>query len=101
MDNWVIIVIVGIVCVIGIPVGLPMLIGLVAVVLDHRKAMADVKAKKKVAGVDQEKLSTDYQEFVLGVDARLQKIEERLRLVESRQRQSGESGESQQIRRGQ
>ncbi len=92
MESWVIVVIVA--------VGLPMLVGMVAIVLEHWEKMAAMKARRKADGADQNRLSHEYQEFVLGVDARLQKIEERLRLIESRQRQSGDSGESQRIRRG-
>ncbi len=92
MEGWVIVAVVA--------VGLPMLLGLVAIVLEHWQKMAAVRTKTEAARQDLDHLSGEYQEFVLGVDARLRKMEERLRLVEARQRQSGGSDDTQQVRRG-
>ncbi|GEM_PF-3994636 len=92
MESWVIVVVAV--------VGLPMLVGIVAIVLEHREKMAAIRKNKDAAKGELDQLSSEYQEFVLGIDSRMQKMEERIRLLETRLRQSGDSGENQQVRRG-
>lgn len=96
MDGWVIIAALAVFCTLG----LPMLIGLSKVILDHRQKMAAIRSNNEAASGDLDRLSGEYQEFVLGVDSRIQKLEERIRLLEARLRQSGDSNDTQQIRRG-
>lgn len=71
-----------------------------AVYLKHRERMASKQNLSSSWRADYDKLSTEYQEFVLGVDARFEKLEGRMKLLESKLRQTGESEESQQVRPG-
>ena len=80
-------------------------IGLVAVVLEHREKMmkaslGQTQKDGKTTATAIEQLTSDYQEFVLGVDARLQRLEDRIRRLESRTQQTGGSEDTQQVHRG-
>lgn len=87
------IIIVGLVFVFG----LPLMIGLIDVVTKHKQRMAELHASGGTTSEAFEKLREEYQEFVLGSDARIHRLEERIRTLESKQRQAGEYGE---VRRG-
>ncbi|MHB1456591.1 MAG: hypothetical protein ACYC0V_06720 [Armatimonadota bacterium] len=65
--------------------------------LRHKREMATIRKKENP---DVHALTTAYQEFVLGVDARIQRLEDRIRLLEGKLRQEGQSDDTQQIRRG-
>jgi hypothetical protein len=88
MDGWVVIPLAGI------------FLGLVAMILEHREKVLKGRGADTKLQSDYDSLASEYREFVLGVDSRIQKLEERIRLLEARLRQSGDSGESQQVRRG-
>lgn len=65
--------------------------------LKHKREMAKLRNNENP---DNDTLASEYQEFVLGVDARIQRLEDRIRLLEGRLRQDTQSDETQQIRRG-
>jgi hypothetical protein len=64
--------------------------------LQHMREMAAIR---KDQNPDKDALMSEYQEFVLGVDARIQRLEDRIRLLEGKLRQESRSDDSQQIRR--
>lgn len=88
MEDWIVIPVVA------------MFVYVVALLLEHREKMMKGHGADAKLSSEHEKLAEEHQEFVLGVDARIGKLEERIRLLEARLRQSGESGESQQVKRG-
>lgn len=65
--------------------------------LQHKQEMATIR---KNDNPDKDALTSEYQEFVLGVDARIQRLEDRIRLLEGKLRQEAQSDDTQQIRRG-
>lgn len=88
MEGWVV-----------IPLG-GMFLGLVAMLLGHREKVLKGRGADTKLRSDYDSLKNEHQEFVLGVDSRIRKLEERILLLEARLRQSGDSGENQQVRRG-
>ncbi|MHB1001542.1 MAG: hypothetical protein ACYC27_20065 [Armatimonadota bacterium] len=73
--------------------------------LSYEFAVAYMIHKKEMAKINLEKnqindSSDEYQDFVLGADARFQRLEDRIRLLESKLRQSSESEDVQRINRG-
>ncbi len=88
MDDWVIVALAG------------MFFGIVAMLLEHREKILKGRGADTKLQSDYDSLKNDHQEFVLGVDSRIRKLEERILLLEARIRQSGDSGENQQVRRG-
>lgn len=65
--------------------------------LQHKREMAAIRKNKNP---DNDALTSEYQDFVLGVDARIQRLEDRIRLLEGKLRQESQSEDTQQIRRG-
>ncbi|MHB1001543.1 MAG: hypothetical protein ACYC27_20070 [Armatimonadota bacterium] len=65
--------------------------------MKHRREMMKMKLEHKQAN---NTAPDEYQEFVLGVDTRIQRLEDRIRLLESKLRQNGESEDIQRINRG-
>lgn len=83
-----------------IVIGLPLMIPILAIWIKHKERMAQLRASGGETSEAFEKLRAEYQEFVLGADARIHRLEDRIKQLESKLRQSGEPGEYQDLRRG-
>lgn len=87
------------VLIIAVVIGLPLLIPIIAMLLKHQQQMATLQPDDSAIDSKFEQLTGEYQDFVLGVDSRIQRLEERIRTLEGKLRQAGESEDNQQVRR--
>lgn len=65
--------------------------------LKHKREMATLR---KDESKSKDELASEYQEFVLGVDSRVQRLEDRIRVLEGRLREGAASEDTQQVGRG-
>lgn len=85
--------------IVAVVIGFPMLVGSLSIFLRHREKIAAIRAQVDAGRPDMETLRSEYHDFVLGADARMQRLEDRLRTLETKSRTSGDDGEVQNIHR--
>jgi hypothetical protein len=93
-------VILAVVVIVAIVIGLPVLTNAILsyAKLKHEHEASANSEEQSEKAADIAELTEQYQEFVLGVDSRAKRLEDRIRAMESKIAQS-ESGENQSIRR--
>lgn len=74
-------------------IAIVMMIPILALVFKHQQEMETIRASAAVPKDELQRLRSEYEDFVFGADTRIRKLEDRVKLLESRLRQTGTSAD--------